>query len=325
MKMKYLAAAVTCAASLCVPFAGTAGASELTAGASQLKVAGPNILNNGKFALPAKDNGVVSVSAGGSVPGWTVGAVPVGTNAGVQVYSAASWVQAPPGANETVKLSYGRGSGSVSQTVKTTAGWTYLLQWYESGFPNYGPPEFTSINWTKTVHVIWGGRLVAAPTFNAKANTSADMRWALRQEVLTATSSRTTLEFADATNQSPSGYSALIGNISLAGDAKLYLPTSTTLAPTSTLIAVVHTATGDAFTAPSLTVQLYGTWKQKTLSYAPPTVVTKLIGSGAVVGGQAVLKLHIPASAAGKTVAGVAVLSGSGFIPIRHTLTIKVS
>ncbi len=32
MKTKYLAAAVTCAASMCVPFAGTAVASPLTAG-----------------------------------------------------------------------------------------------------------------------------------------------------------------------------------------------------------------------------------------------------------------------------------------------------
>jgi hypothetical protein len=285
MKMKYLGAAVTCAASMCVPFAGTAGASQLTAaasqptaGASQSKIAGPNLLNNGKFALPAKDGGNLSVSAGGSVPGWTVGNA-VGTNAGVQVYSSA-WVQVPPGSNETLKLSYGSGSGSVTQNVKTTAGWTYLLQWYESGFPNYGPPEFTSIN---------------------------------------------TLEFADATKQSPSGYSALMGNVSLGGDAKLYLPTSTTLAPTGTLIAVVRTATGNPLSDPGLSVQVNGTWKQKGLSYAPPTVVTKVIGSGTVSGGQAVLRLHIPASLAGKTVAAVAVLSGPGFIPVSHSLTIKVS
>ena len=215
--------------------------------------------------------------------------------------------------------------GSVTQTVKTTAGWTYLLQWYESGYPNYGPPEFKSVNWTKTVHVIWGGKLVAAPTVNAEPNTDANMHWVLRQEVLTATSSRSTLEFADATSQTSTGYASIIGNVSLAGDAKLYLPASATLAPTGTLIAIVHTVTGYAFTAPGLTVQLYGTWKQKTLSYAPPTTVTKLVGSGTVRGGQATLRLHIPASVAGKTVAAVAVLSGSGFIPVRHSLTIKVS
>jgi len=324
MKMKYLAPALTCAASLCVPFAGSAAASQLNAAAAQPKVAGPNILNNGTFSLPAKDNGILSVLMGGSVPGWTVGSAVAGQDSGVQVYSA-GWVQVPPGANETLKLSYGAGAGTVSQTVKTTAGWTYLLQWYESGFPNYGPPEFKSINWTKTVDVIWGGKLVAAPTFNAKANTSAAMRWALRSEVVTATSSRTVLEFADATKQTDTGYSALIGNISMAGDAKLYLPTTTTLAPTGTLTAVVHTANGAALSAPALTVKVYGTWKQKTLSYAPPTVVTKLIGSGAVSGGQAVLKLDIPASVAGKTVAAVAILSGPGFLPVKHDLTIKVS
>jgi hypothetical protein len=318
MKKKYLAAAVMCAGSLCVPFAATAAA-------SQLKVAGPNILNNGKFDLPAKDNGVATVAAGGSLPGWAVGGIPVGdASGGIQVYPAAQGLQLPPGATEMIKMSY-FARGSVTQTVKTTAGWTYLLQWYESGYPNYGPPEFTSIDWTKTVHVIWGGKLVAAPTFNAKANTDADMRWALRQEVLTATSSKTTLEFADATTQTSTGYASIIANVSLAGDAKLYLPTSATLAPTSRLIAVVHTATGYAFTAPGLTVHLYGTWKQKTLSYAPPTVVTKLIGTGAVSGGQAVLRLDIPASAVGKTVAAVAVMSGSGFIPLRHSLTIRVS
>ncbi|MGD0811753.1 MAG: hypothetical protein ABSA91_18895 [Acidimicrobiales bacterium] len=333
MKMRYFGAALTCAGSLCVPFAGTATASQVSqvaqvaqaAQMAQPKVAGPNILNNGTFSLPAKDDGAATVAAGGSVPGWAVGGIPVGdASGGIQVYPAAQGLQLPPGANEMVKMSY-FARGSVTQTVKTTAGWTYLLQWYESGYPNYGPPEFKSIDWTKTVHVIWGGKLVAAPTFNAEANTDADMHWALRQEVVTATSSKTTLEFADATTQTSTGYASIIGNVSLSGDAKLYLPTSTTLAPTSTLIAVVHTATGYAFTAPGLTVQLYGTWKQKTLSYAPPTVVTKLVGSGAVVGGQAVLKLHFPPSAAGKTVAGVAVLSGSGFIPIRHDLTIKVS
>ncbi len=333
MKTKYLAAAVTCAASMCVPFGATAGASQLAAGApqltaaaSQLKVAGPNILNNGTFSLPAKDNGAATVAAGGSVPGWAVGGIPVGdASGGIQVYPAAQGLQLPPGAQEMVKMSY-FARGSVTQTVKTTAGWTYLLQWYESGYPNYGPPEFTSVNWTKTVDVIWGAKVVAAPTFNAKANTDADMHWALRQEVLTATSSKTTLEFADATtDQTSTGYASIIGNVSLAGDAKLYLPASIALAPTGTLIAVVHTATGYAFTDPGLTVQLKGTWKQKGLSYAPPTVVTKLIGNGTVSGGQAVLRLHIPPSVAGKTVAAVAVLSGPGFIPVSHSLTIKVS
>jgi hypothetical protein len=207
------------------------------------------------------------------------------------------------------------GGANITQAVKTTPGWTYLLQWYESGYPNYGPP------WIKTVDVIWGGKLVAAPTFNAQPNTNANMRWALRQEIVTATSTRTTLEFADVTHETSIGYSAMMGNASLAGDAKLYLPTTITLSPTGKLVAIVRTATGAPLADPALSVKLYGTWKET--SYAPPS--TQLIASGTVLNGQVTLRLHLPTSLIGKTVAGVAVLSGSEFIPVKHSLTIKVS
>jgi hypothetical protein len=50
-----------------------------------------------------------------------------------------------------------------------------------------------------------------------------------------------------------------------------------------------------------------------------------LIASGTVLNGQVTLRLHLPTSLIGKTVAGVAVLSGSEFIPVKHSLTIKVS
>ncbi|MGA3217089.1 MAG: hypothetical protein ABSD97_15530 [Acidimicrobiales bacterium] len=286
----------------------------------------PNILNNGQFALPAKYYSGATVPAGSSLlPGWRVGTVGTGSG-GVQVYSSTyQGIQPPPGTTWMVKMSY-FARGSVSQSVKTTAGWTYLLQWYESGYPNYGPPEFTSINWVKVVDVSWANKLVAAPSFNAKPNTDANMHWALRQEVLTATSSRTPLEFADATAQTSTGYAAFVGNVSLAGDAKFYLPAHATLAPTGKLVAVVQTATGYAFSDPSLTVKLYGTWKQKTTSYAPPTVVTKVIAGGPVIDGKAELPLHsIPASAVGQTISVSAVLAGPGFIPVTHQLTIKVS
>lgn len=286
----------------------------------------PTILNNGQFALPAKYYSGATVPAGSTVlPGWTVGTVGTGSG-GIQVYSSTyQGIQAPPGATWMVKLSY-FARGSVSQNVKTTAGWTYLLQWYESGYPNYGPPEFKSVNWVKVVDVNWANKLVASPTFNAQPNTDANMHWTLRHEVLTATSNRTTLEFADATVQTSTGYAAIIGNVSLAGDAKFYLPSQATLAPTGKLVAVVQTATGYAFSDPSLTVKLYGTWKQKTTSYAPPTVVTKVIAGGPVLDGKAELPLHsIPASAIGKTISVSAVLTGPGFIPVTHQLTIKVS
>jgi len=285
-------------------------ATAVVAPTATAKIPGPNVLNNGTFTLPASDKGTFSLNngQGQSFPGWLVG----GTHY-LQVYSLG--FEAPPGATYMVKL----GGGNITQAVKTTPGWTYLLQWYESGYPNYGPP------WIKTVNVIWGGKLVASPTFNAQPNTNANMRWALRQEIVTATSTRTTLEFADVPHGPSIGFSAMIGNASLAGDAKLYLPSSTTLPPTGTLVAIVHTATGYTFSAPGLTLKLYGTWKAKAESYAPPTVVTKLIASGTMLNGQITLRLNLPTSLIGKTVAGVAVLSGSEFIPVKHSLTIKVS
>jgi hypothetical protein len=288
---------------------GPVSATAVVAPTATTKISGPDVLNNGKFALPASDNGTFSLNSGQSFPGWLVG----GPGDVLQVYSQG--FEPPPGATYMVKL----GGANITQAVKTTPGWTYLLQWYESGFPNYGGSP--AVNWTKTVDVIWGGKLVAAPTFNAQANTNANMRWALRQEIVTATSTRTTLEFADVTHETSIGYSAMMGNASLAGDAKLYLPTTITLSPTGKLVAIVRTATGAPLADPALSVKLYGTWKET--SYAPPS--TQLIASGTVLNGQVTLRLHLPTSLIGKTVAGVAVLSGSEFIPVKHSLTIKVS
>jgi hypothetical protein len=277
------------------------------AGATTL-VAGPNILHNGTFTVgnhgaydPKTDNNVI--------PGWTV--------MGVYVHTfslAGNGIQPPPGATYLVSL----GRGTLSQVVRTTPGWTYLLQWYESGYPNY-----EGGTWTKRVAVTWGGKLVAAPTFNAEANTSANMRWALHQEVLTATTTSTVLSFADATKvpPGPDGYRACIGAASLAGDAKLYLPTSLTTTPTGSVLAIVRTATGQPLTDPALKLSLYGTYKET--AYAP--AVTVLMASGAVANGQLTLHLHLRAAMAGHTVPAYVTMSGPQYIPVTEHLKIKVS
>ncbi len=289
--------------------AGAATTTTLLAGGP---TAGPNLLNNGSFTLPAAEANGATPADGKTIAGWTVG----GT--GLQVYSrSGQGIEPPPGATFMVKL----GEGNLTQTVKTTAGWTYLLQWYESGYPGYGPPEFKSINWTKRTAVTWGGKLVATPSFNAEPNTLANMRWALRREVLTATSAATTLEFSDATKQQPSGYSAMVGRVSLAGDAKLYLPPTATVAPTGRVLAIVRTATGAPLVDPNMTVKMYGTWKET--SYAPPS--TQLMASGKVLNGQVSLHLSLHAAMAGHTIPAYVVLSAPGFIPVTQHLTIKVS
>jgi hypothetical protein len=298
-----LSASVTC----CAYAPADAGAT--TTPSANTATPGPNLLNNGKFSLPAKYNGNIQAPQYGSIPGWATG------GSGVQDWSSlVRAFQAPPNAVQVVLLADGETAGTLSQTVKTTAGWTYLLQWYESGYPNdYGPP-------IKGVHVLWGGALVAAPSLNAKDFTNADMHWTLRREVLTATSASSTLEFADATVPE-SGFAGIVANASLAGDAKLYLPASTNVARTGKVIAIVRTATGAPLDYPGLAVKLYGTWKET--SYAPAS--TQLISTGTVVNGQYVLHLDLPAILVGHTIPAYATLSGPGFIPVTDHLSIKIS
>jgi hypothetical protein len=165
------------------------------------------------------------------------------------------------------------------------------------------------------MHVVWDKAVVAAPSYKSSALASANPVWHPQHAVVTATLARSTLEFAGASNF------PMVGEASLAADAALYLPRTATLAPTGKLAAVVRMPSGPPLTDRSLTVSLYGTWK--TVSYAPAS--TQLIASGTVVNGQAVLKLHLPASLAHKTVPAYATLSGKGFVSVTDHLKIKVS
>jgi hypothetical protein len=294
-----LAGLLSAAALCCAPAPAGATTTTTTTPPANRATPGPNLLHNGKFADPASAKNYQAPP-----PGWAVG----GSYA--RVYCAQYGYQAPPGGTCMLEL----GLGSVTQTVKTTAGWTYLLQWYESGAPNgYGPP-------VKVVHVVWDSAVVAARSVNAKNFTSADMHWVLRREVVTATSDLSTLEFANGTVPA-SGSDAMVGSASLAGDAKLYLPTTITLSPTGKLVAIVRTATGAPLADPALSVKLYGTWKET--SYAPPS--TQLIASGTVLNGQAVLQLDLHAAMASHTIPAYATLAGPGFIPVTEDLAIKVS
>jgi hypothetical protein len=113
----------------------------------------------------------------------------------------------------------------------------------------------------------------------------------------------------------------MVGNVSLSGDAKLYLPTTPTVAPTGKVLAVVRTATGAPLVDPSLMVKLYGTYKE-TL-YAPPA--TQLMAEGSVRDGQVTLQLHLHAAMAAHTIPAYATLTGPGFTPVTDHLKIKVS
>jgi hypothetical protein len=147
--------------------------------------------------------------------------------------------------------------------------------------------------------------------------TSADMHWTLHRVVLTATSTSSTLEFACLTG----GFGPIVAGVSLAGDAKLFLPPTATLAPTGKLVAVVRNATGSPLTDGSLSVKLYGSYK--TVSYAPAT--KQLLGTGQVANGQVVLQLKLPSSLKGQTIDAYATLQGAGYMPVTTKIAIKVT
>src|ERR1035438_2153062 len=163
------------------PVRATAGPSRSALAAP----AAPNVIANGNFALSpplGPDSGHSFYDPATykadklpveTIPGWVVGSsVGVGSNGGVQVSSA---MQAPVGSAQCVLLA-NSSPGSVTQTVKTVAGATYLLSWYGAGYPLDGktPPN--------TLHVLWDASVVAAPTYNGSFHTSSAPGWKLQHQ-----------------------------------------------------------------------------------------------------------------------------------------------
>jgi hypothetical protein len=306
-------------AALCIPYS-PASASDRTMLKTVPALNTVNIIHNGTFHLPNEGRDAISYFSPPSyyktykepvktIPGWTVGLPPLATTGGVG--DNLDYLTPPPGLDQNAILGYGN-PGTISQTVKTVAGATYLLSWDGASEPNGGA--------AKVMHVVWNSQLVDAPIYNFVSPSSENPVWKLQHIVVTAASSSSTLEFADATSP-VTGYFSMVGNVSLAGDAKLYLPPTATVAPTGTVLAIVRTATGSALVDPSLTVKLFGTYKET--SYAP--AVTQLMAEGSVLDGQVILKLHLQANIAGHSIPGVATLTGPGFTPVTDHLTIKVS
>jgi hypothetical protein len=280
----------------------------------------PNLVHNGTFHLPNEGRDAVeyfnppSVYEANkepvkSIPGWRVGFEGSATTGGVGINL--DYLAPPAGLAQNAILG-DASPGTITQTVKTVPGATYFLSWSGASEPNGGA--------TKVMQVLWNGHVVDAPIYKFVSPSSENSVWKLQHVVVTAASASSTLEFADATSP-VTGYFSMVGNVSLAGDAKLYVPPTATVAPTGTVLAIVRTATGSALVDPSLTVQLYGTYKET--SYAP--AVTQLMASGSVLNGQVVLKLHLLANLAGHTIPGYVTLTGPGFAPVTDHLTIKVS
>jgi hypothetical protein len=267
----------------------------------------PNLIVNGTFTgnQPFR---AANAEPGGSfkIRGWVVG-----TN-GVQDM-ATSFITAPPGVNQSVRL-YLNGEGTITQTVKTVPGTTYLLQWYGAGEPN-GPAPYI-----KTMHVLWNGSDVASPNYSAAGETLSNVSWTKSSVVVAATATSSTVQFADDSPNAVSS-SSMVTDVSLAADANLYVPHSASLSPTGKLTAIVHNGKGAPLTVSGLTVTLRGSWK--AASYAPAT--TQLIASAPVVNGQALLQLKLPSSLKGQTITATATLTGPNYIPVTVKIPIKIT
>jgi hypothetical protein len=272
----------------------------------------PTILDNGSFALqgetPFFDFVIIQpppFKAPYPLDGWVVG--------GAGVLISGEYVSPPAGANQSVVLEDVT-SGTVTQTVKTTPGWTYRLSWYGAGDPG---PDTTPF---RAMHVLWDGTVVAAPSFKV-SNTFTSPIWEPQHVTVTATAALSTVEFADATAPADLGRgarSSMVAEVSFAGVADLYLPATAPAA--AKLVAVVRTPAGQPLIDPRLSVRLYGTWK--TVESA--TASNQLIATAAVVGGQAVLQFHLPHSLAHQSVPAFATVSGPGFLPATAKLKILV-
>jgi hypothetical protein len=171
------------------------------------------------------------------------------------------------------------------------------------------------------MHVLWNDEDVATPTYNSAGETDSKMIWTLHQVVVTATSTSSTVQFADDTTGITTGYPSLLTDVILAADANLYLPAKASLAPTGKLTAIVRNGKGAPLTQSGLTVSLYATYKKT--SYAPAT--KQLIATAPVNNGQAILNLKLPAALKGQTLTATATLQGPNYIPVSHKITIKVT
>ena len=270
---------------------------------------GPNLIKNGTFGIgKVVGDGCADVPSQATISGWTTGTTSVQDCGNL-------FVQTPNGIAQFVSL-FLAGEGTVTQTVATVPGTTYLLQWYGAADPT--PPGNPPV---KTMHVLWNDADVASPTYNSAGETASKMTWTLHQVVVTATSATSTVQFADDTAGITTGYASLVTDVILAADANLYLPSKATLAPTGKLTAVVRNGKGAPLTQTGLTVTLTASYKK--VSYAPAT--KQLIATAPVSNGQAILKLKLPASLKGQTLTATATLQGPNYLPVSHTITIKVT
>ncbi|HTT92463.1 MAG TPA: DUF642 domain-containing protein [Acidimicrobiales bacterium] len=162
---------------------------------------GSNLITNGCLSDPAVPSGYAEVGAGQSgIPGWTVG--------GENVAAIATLWEPAPGCKDSLDLN---GNSSVSQTVSTTPGAAYVLRWEGAADARFGPQ-------VTTMRVLWDGKLVSSPTYNAKGHTTTSMGWVTTQVQVTATTPKSVIMFEQ--NGAYGGPETTIGAVSLMGGSQ---------------------------------------------------------------------------------------------------------
>jgi hypothetical protein len=183
------------------------------------RAAGQNLLTNGDFSdigTVTLNNGFAAVGSGGLIPGWTT-VVGSANNANVyvaQANSGAGWIPNPESGPYSIQLDSTSNdalgtSSSIAQTVRLTAGQSYLLSFW---FTTEVKANLASIIQVTVV----GSRLNSTNSYTttAAANiTQANAVWVHVTQTITAVrNGNVTFTFADI---STSDSNASVDNISL--------------------------------------------------------------------------------------------------------------
>jgi choice-of-anchor C domain-containing protein len=148
------------------------------------------LVNNGSFENGSCDGAFITVNAGGTdITGWTVGG---------SVDFICSYWQASQGAR-SIDLN-GLEAGSISQTLTTTAGFSYAVTFDMSGNPDGSTLENTHPYYSPSIKSLGvsvdGGAATPYSFDTGSGNTATNMMWVPNLYNFTATSNSTVLTFA---------------------------------------------------------------------------------------------------------------------------------
>lgn len=155
-----------------------AAALAIMGGAAVPTHASANLLSNGSFEDPPITGGFNTIGAGGSIGAWSVG--DNGVDLIHDYWTAADGLQ-------SVDMS-ALSTGTLSQTVNTTAGRNYNLTFWIAG-------NVEGFNTIKSMNTLIDGNVVGTEFFNITGHTKANMGWTEYSYNFTSAGGPTTVSF----------------------------------------------------------------------------------------------------------------------------------